>query len=116
VFANHLHRLAKLFVTAPAEFTGSAMQEIVEANAIARHDLRHLLASALDHASHFVPKRDWQMIDRRNAGAVMCIGMTDSSRFNAHEDIGWADLRDRNFDVLERLSNLGELDGLHSIN
>jgi hypothetical protein len=57
MFADHFHRMTKLFEAATAEFTASALRQIMNANAITGRDVPDLAANFLDPTRDFVPER-----------------------------------------------------------
>jgi hypothetical protein len=88
MLANHFSASTKLFQAARTERTASAVNQIVYANTVSHGEMRHIIPDLLHATRDFVTKRERQTINRRNACAIMRVGMTDSGRCNADQNIG----------------------------
>ena len=106
MFANHLCTAAKLFQATRAELANSAVCQIMYADPIARRDILDVGANFFDPARNFVPKRHRQVVDLRNTGAIMRIGMTNSRSGDANQNFGRANLRNWNIRIFQRFSDL----------
>ncbi len=113
MFADHLAAATELFQAAHTELTSSAAHQIMHANTVAHCDVRHIRADFLHAARDFVAKCHRQMIDPRNAGAIMRIGVTNSSSRNLNQNVARTDLRNWNVCVLKRFSELHKPNGFH---
>src|SRR5437016_1449589 len=106
IFSDHLNGRAKLFGPALAKSASTAGREIMDADS---------LAGFLYNAGHFMPERDRQTRDRRNARAVMRIGMANASGFDANQNIARTDWRDPDLLRFERRIGLDETNGFHAV-
>lgn len=77
MFANHLSAATELFQATHTELAASAVLQIMYAYAVSRGDVCHIAADFLHAARDFVPERQRQIADLRNATAVMRVGVAD---------------------------------------
>jgi hypothetical protein len=93
MFSDHLRARAKLFSPRLAKEALAARDEVMQADAIASLESSDIRARSFDDASDLMSERDRQRFDRRNARAVMRIGMTNPGGLDADQDIecanGW---------------------------
>jgi hypothetical protein len=116
MFADHFYGRAKLFQAANAELTGSAVCQIMYADAIAARDMLDIGADFLDPTCDFVPERYRQTVNPGNAGAIMFVGMADPTRCNPNQNVGRTDFRKINLRFLQRFSDLNESHRSHAFN
>jgi hypothetical protein len=54
----------------------------VHTNAVARREVRDIRANSFHRTRDFVPKRQWQILDLGNAGAIVLVRVADSGRLD----------------------------------
>jgi hypothetical protein len=62
---------------------------------------------------YFVPESQWQKIDRRNAAAIMCVGVANSAGGYSDENFGRPDRWKGNLGIFQRFADLHELNSPH---
>jgi hypothetical protein len=62
---------------------------------------------------YFVPENQWQTIDRRNAAAIVRVGVANSAGRYSDQDFRRPDLWKSNLGVFQRFTDLHELDSPH---
>lgn len=64
---------------------------------------------------YFVPESQWQTIDRRNAAAIVRVGVANSAGGYSDQNFGRPDLWKCNLGIFQRFTDLHELDSPHKI-
>jgi hypothetical protein len=94
MFADHFGARAKLLVPRAAEYAVTARNEVVKADAIAGFEIGYFSARLFNYACHFVPEGERHPRDRRHAGAIMRVGVTNARGANPNQNVLWAYTRD----------------------
>jgi hypothetical protein len=85
------------------------------ANPIAGCDVSYLRTDFVDNARDFVTQRQRQLVDLGNARAIMFVRMTDPRSADANQSVRRANVRNWNFRLFERPSDLNESDSFHTL-
>ena len=88
MFPDHLPFGAELRMAAQAEIAATAGDEILHINAVARRDVIDFCTHCFHPTRDLVPESHWQWISRRNACAIVRIGMADPARRHANQNFG----------------------------
>ncbi len=104
MLADHLSSRAELLGALVAVAAVAAGDHVVQADAVAGLEERHLCTHADDGARHLVAQRQRQGTSRRDAGTVVHIRMADACSPDAHQHICRADSWDRHFLQLKWLA------------
>jgi len=89
-------------MAAQAEIAATAGDEILHINAVARRDVIDFCTHCFHPTRDLVPESHWQWISRRNACAIVRIGMADPARRHANQNFGRADLWKRDLGIFQR--------------
>ena len=81
----------------------------MHANAVTRSEIPNIRSDFFDTTRYFVPESQREIIEARNAGAIMRVRMTYASGGNANQNILAANFRDWNVFIFQRLTDLNEL-------
>src|SRR5437773_4575182 len=114
MFSNHLPFGAELFVTAKAEITATAADEIVHIDAVSRGDVVDLFAHRFHTARYFVPESHRQRIYRRNVFSKVRVGVADPAGCYPDQDFGRADLWKCNLGIFQWFPQLQEPHSSHT--
>ncbi len=76
-----------MFLTSLAMPALPARSEVMHANPVARTDAGDLSTGFGNDTGDLMPERQRHAPDRRQAGAIMGIGMTDAGRFDSHDRV-----------------------------
>jgi hypothetical protein len=105
---NHLPFGAKLFVPAKAEITAAATYQIMHAHAVAWPDAIDIFTHDLYLTCHFVSESDRQRIYRRDTGAIVRVGVTDSAGGYTDQNFRRPDLWNGDFGIFQLFAELHE--------
>ena len=70
-------------------------------------------ADRFNMPGYFVPEGERQVINGRNASAIMRVGVTNAARCYSNQCIGRPELGSFNFNIAQRFADVGELNSFH---
>jgi hypothetical protein len=85
----------------------------MDTDAVASFEILNFAANSLDDAGDFMTKRQREFY-RRNARAVMRVGMANAGGANADQDVARTNRRNLDPLLFQRRTDCGEANGFHA--
>jgi len=89
------------------------MHQVVHTDTVARCNIGDIVTHSFNLARHFVAESHGQLINLRDTGSIVRVGVTDAARLDTNQDFTGSNLRNTNFRLLQRFSDVQQSDCSH---